>query len=64
MENTNDDADVMCAVINLLSSISKHGFFYNSLPKNYKFALILMKLLKDQLSLDRKIKILQLLQVN
>lgn len=64
MNNTNDDSDLMWAAINVLYSISKQGFFHNSLPNNHKFSLILTKLLKDHLSSDRKIKLLKLLQVN
>jgi hypothetical protein len=64
MNNTNNDSDLMWVAVNVLYSISKQGYFDTSLPNNYKFALILTKLLKENLSLDRKIKILKLLQVN
>lgn len=63
MNSTNDESDIMWAAINVLQSNVKQGFFRISKLNNYKFTLILTKLLKDQLPLDRKIKILKLLQV-
>lgn len=74
MNNTNDESDLMWSAINVLQSIVKQGLFQTS-PlsilqmrdsnlNNCQFTLILIKLLKDQLPLDRKIKILKLLQVN
>lgn len=64
MSNINDESVLMWAAINVLQSILKQGFFYNSFLNNYKFTLILTKLLKDQLPLDRKIKIMKILQVS
>lgn len=64
MRNTKDESDLMWAAVNVLQSNVKQGFFYNSKLNKYKFTLILTKLLKDELPLDRKIKILKLLQVN
>lgn len=63
MSNINDESVLMWAAINVLQSIIKQGF-HNSILNNYKFTLILIKLLKDQLSLDRRIKILKILQVS
>lgn len=74
MSNTNDESDLMWSAINVLQSIVKQGLFQmppfsilqmrDSNLNNGQFILILIKLLKDQLPLDRKIKILKLLQVN
>jgi len=64
MSNTKDESDLMWAAVNVLQSNVKQGCFTNSKLNKYKFTLILTKLLKDQLPLDRKIKILKLLQVN
>lgn len=64
MSNINDESILMWAGINVLQSVIKQGLFHNSIINNYKFTLILTKLLKDQLSLDRKIKILKILQVS
>lgn len=64
MSNNNNESDIMWAAINVLQSMVKQGFFYKSKLNNYKSTLILIKLLKNELSLDRKIKILKLLQVN
>lgn len=69
MSNTKDESDVIWAAVDVLQSIVlqynvKQEFSYTSKPNKFKFTLVLIKLLKDQLSLDRKIKILQLLQVN
>lgn len=64
MNNINEESDIIWAAVNVLQSISKRGLFYKSKLRNYKFIFILAKLLKDDLSLDRKIKILKLLQVN
>lgn len=64
MININEDSDIMWAAINVLQSISKRGLFYKSKLRNYRFIFILTKLLKDDLPLERKIKILKLIQVN
>lgn len=64
MRNINDDSEIMWAAVNLLQSIVKQGFFQSTILNNNEFTLILTKLLKDELSLDKKIKILKLLQVN
>lgn len=64
MSNTDIESDLMWAAINVLQYNIKQGYFCNSKLNNYKFTLILTKLLKDQLSFERKIKILKLLQVN
>lgn len=64
MINVNDESDLMWAAINVLQSIVKQGLFYNSKLSNCQFTLVLIKLLKDQLPSDRKIKILKLLQVS
>lgn len=64
MRNIHDESDLIWAAINVLQSYVKQGHFCNSELNNYNFTLILTKLLKDQLSLDRKIKILKLLQVS
>lgn len=64
MGNINDDSEITWAAVNLLQSIVKQGFFQNTILNNSEFTLILTKLLKDELSLDKKIKILKLLQVN
>lgn len=64
MRNINDDSEIMWAAVNLLQSIVKQGFFQNTILNNNEFTLILTKLLKDELLLDKKIKILKLLQVN
>jgi len=64
MRNINDDSEILWAAVNLLQSIVKQGFFQNTILNNNEFTLILTKLLKDELSLDKKIKILRLLQVN
>lgn len=64
MNNTYNQPDIIWAAINVLQSIAKQGLFYNSKLKKYKFLLILTKLIKDELPLDRKIKLLKLLQVN
>jgi len=64
MSNTNDDSEIMWAAVNLLQSIVKQGFFQNTILNNNEFTLILTKLLKNELSSDKKIKILKLLQVN
>lgn len=64
MNNINEESDIIWAAVNVLQSISKRGLFYKSKLRNYKFIFILAKLLKDDLSLDKKIKILKLLQVN
>ncbi|XP_003247737.1 uncharacterized protein LOC100576041 [Acyrthosiphon pisum] len=62
MRNINDDSEIMWAAVNLLQSIVKQGFFQNTILNNNEFTLILTRLLKDELSLDKKIKILKLLQ--
>lgn len=64
MSDINDESVLMWAGINVLQSFMKQGLFHSSILHNYKFTLILIKLLKDQLSLERKIKILQILQVS
>lgn len=64
MNNTNHESEIMWAAINVLQSIVKQGFFHNTILNNNEFTLILTKLLKDELSLDKKTKILKLLQVN
>lgn len=64
MNSINDDSDIMWAAVNLLQSIVKQGLFQNTILNNNEFTLILTKLLKDELSFDKKIKILKLLQVN
>lgn len=64
MSNNNNESDIIWAAINVLQSMVKQGFFLNSKLNNYKSTLVLIKLLKNELSLDRKIKILKLLQVN
>lgn len=63
MNNTNDESHLMWAAINVLQFIIKQGFFYKSNLNDYKFSLILKKLLKDKLSMDKRIKILKLLLV-
>lgn len=62
MNSINDDSDIMWAAVNLLQSIVKQGLFQNTILNNNEFTLILTKLLKDELSFDKKIKILKLLQ--
>jgi len=64
MSNTNDDSEIMWAAVHFLQSIVKQGFFHDIILNNNELTLILTKLLKDELSLDKKIKILKLLQVN
>lgn len=64
ISNTNDESELIWAAINVLQYCVKQELFCSSKLNNYKFTLVLTKLLKDQLSLDRKIKILKLLQVN
>lgn len=63
MNSTNDKSDIMWTAINVLYSNLKQGIFCSSKLNSYKFTSILIKLLKDHLSLDQKIKILRLLQV-
>jgi len=63
MSNTNDESDLMWAAINVLQSNIQQGIYCSSKLNNYEFTLILTKLLKDDLQLDRKIKLLKLLQV-
>lgn len=63
MNNANDESHLMWAAINVLQFIIKQGFFHKSNLNDYKFSLILSKLLKDQLPMDKKIKILKLLLV-
>ncbi|VVC31727.1 Armadillo-type fold,Armadillo-like helical [Cinara cedri] len=62
MMNTINDDSIMWASINVLQSFIKQGYFDNTKLNNYKFTLILSKLLKDELTLEKKIKILKLLQ--
>ncbi|XP_060834763.1 uncharacterized protein LOC132917839 [Rhopalosiphum padi] len=62
MSNTNDDSEIMWAAVHFLQSIVKQGFFHDIILNNNELTLILTKLLKDELSLDKKIKILKLLQ--
>lgn len=64
MSNVNEESVLIWAALNVLQSIIKQGFFSNSILNNYKFIPILTKLLKDQLPLDRRIKILKILQVS
>lgn len=64
MNNSNDESDLMWASINVLQSTLKQGFSFNSIVNNYKFILILTKLLKEQYPMDKKIIVLKLLQVN
>jgi len=64
MRNTNDDSEIMWAAVNFLQSIVKQGLFHNTILNNDELTLILIKLLKDELTLDKKIKILKLLLVN
>lgn len=61
MRNTNDDSEIMWAAVNFLQSIVKQGLFHNTILNNDELTLILIKLLKDELTLDKKIKILKLL---
>jgi len=63
MNNINSESDIMWAAINVLQFNIKQGIFCNSKLNNYKFTLILTKLLKDHVPNERKIKILKLLQV-
>uniref|UniRef100_A0A2H8TVK4 Protein CIP2A n=1 Tax=Melanaphis sacchari TaxID=742174 RepID=A0A2H8TVK4_9HEMI len=62
MRNTNDDSEIMWAAVNFLQSIVKQGFFHSTILNSNGLTLILTKLLKDELALDKKIKILKLLQ--
>ncbi|XP_050419664.1 uncharacterized protein LOC126832775 [Adelges cooleyi] len=62
MNEINDNSEIIWAAINVLQVIIKQEFTEPSIIHKYNFTLILTKVLKDQLSLDRKIKVLKLLQ--
>lgn len=62
MNTTNEDS-IVWASINVLQCFIKQRCFDNTKINNYKFTLILYKLLKDELTSEKKIKILKLLQV-
>lgn len=61
--NTVHDDSIMWASINVLQCFIKQGYFDNTVLNSYKFTLVLSKLLMDELTLEKKIRILKLLQV-
>ncbi|XP_050542983.1 uncharacterized protein LOC126906419 [Daktulosphaira vitifoliae] len=62
MYKLDGNSEIMWAAINVLHVVIKQGYTNSTLVHKYNFALILAKILKDDLSPDRKIKVLKLLQ--